>query len=556
MEAARNSIEIPVEDSTNSSNSSGRTSLMSTTIYRELKHIVLTVLSTAYVVYGLVTNSFENILPIYLYAAFIIYELNRLNVYQHTIYRIVDLLMDIFEENIYRDLLTAFISFIILVFLVYQCVLQTIRIYPLCCCVCLVVMSALVNLYKFHTIHWNVVMRSINMHFLLAFIFFYVPFGRTVVIAMGQGIMEYLKFSEIGSSFVYGHMLIDQFIFAFYVLSSIYLSFMTIAILRHIGFLDYVVCVSQKFAFCLGISPIEGVIGVVNIFMSMTDLCIVIRGRLTKLCTSELFALMVTGLSTISFTALFGYVSLGANIDYLITSSIITIPCCFAFAKIFQPNPSIIEYTIRAEIEPLRNITALEEDDATEDGGGVGGGDRTMSTIVVDNKRKNLLDRCIDSITEAGTIIQVIIGNIIAIMSFVNAVDYVIRILMSPFATNMGLIQALSHMVAYFLPLLGVDGHDARLVAEMFVQKVMVNEFVAYKILGKNLNRFATERSIAVANVIVCGFGNISAASMLSAIIKSLTNNRVNVSGIMFKALCVSCIVNIFCSCTISILMD
>lgn len=529
---------------------------------RELKHIIIGLTFTAYIIYGAIVNKFDNDLFYYLYGFYILYEINRCGLYRLTIQKLVDIVLDIFEETIYRNYITCIISLIISGAVGYQCYLDTTRIYPLCSNLIMLLVASLVNFRKIISIHWSVVVRSLNMHFMLAFVFFFFSFGRRVILSVGEGIVSYMKFSELGSRFVYGNSLIDGSVFAFYVLSTVYLSFMTVAVLRHIGFLDYMVELSQKFAFTLGISPIEGAFGIMNMFLSMTDTCLIIRCRLTKLCISELFALLVTGMSTISCTAFFAFVSMGANINYLLTSCIIAIPCSFMFAKIFHPADNAIEYSYRSEIQPLHTISEIQNNQRPSSADNPNIDDKDINNNNNDNnfdvqtERRGLFDKCTDSLADATIVIQCIISNFIAIMSFVAAIDYTVKIFMSPFVKDTGLLSSLSYIIAYVLPMMGVDRHDASLVAEMLVKKIMINEFVSYRILGENINNFKTERSLGIANAMMCGFGNISAAGMLSAIIALLTRKQVNVSHLIIKALIVACMVNVFCACTLALFID
>ena len=506
-----------------------------------LTFLILATLYTAYVFVYSNLDKEELLIVGFLYAGVILYILNHIQLYKRFIYKYVEIFLDIFQETIYRDILNSIIMAAILSFIVYLCSQNLKRVYALCSMTALLLISFILNIKHVANIPWNVVLRSLNLQFIIATLLFYFPYGREFIIYLGRGIVEYLKFSEVGATFVYGNMLMDQFIFAFYILSAIYLSLMTISILRHIGFLDYVIGFSDKLSFLIGITSIEGVFGIVNIFLSMTETCVVVRNNLEKLTKSELFSLMVTGLSTISFTALFGYVSLGANIDYLLISSIISIPCSFAFSKIYLP--------VTNEVANLHETCPLQQSDTTFD-------DNNNNNTNGEEIKKNVLDKCVDAIVEANFIVQMIIGNIIAIMSFVSFVDKFIELLVRPFVVDMGLFKFFSFVVAYIVPVLGVDPLDAKIIAEMFVKKILVNEFVAFEILGKNIENFASERSIAIANFLVCGFGNISAAGMLTSIICSITNFKVNTSSMMVKSLFVACIVNIYCACTISILID
>lgn len=517
-------------------------------ITKILAIFVCVLLSTLYIVYVLVfsgLNRDEYAPLLFIYTVLLIHICYRINLYTKLIYRyVIANILDIFQETKYRDILNGFVLITILAFLVYQCIENTKRVYAFGSTIALLLISFVINWSQRTRINWNIIIRSFNLHYILAIILFKFAFGRQCIIYLGYGIVNYFKFSESGSRFVYGDLLIDQYIFAFYVLSSLYLSFITITILHHVGFLNFMKSVSRKFSFLVGITQTEGVFGIFNSFLSMQEACIIVREQLTKLTKSEIFSLMVTGLSTISFNALFGYVNLGANVDYLIISSIISIPCSFILSKFFEPAEKAQRHFYTGEI--INSPSSNETENSINDDGG----DNSNN-----NDDQNLIDKCLLSIDDAHVIIQVIIGNLIGIMSFVAFIDKFVQILLSPFVNDMSLMKILALALSYILPILGVHSKDSYIVADMFVHKILINEFVGFQILGKNIDNFSSERSVAIGNLLICGFGNISSTAMLSSVIKSLTNSKVNTSKIMFKALIVSCFVNIFCACTISLMI-
>lgn len=519
-------------------------------------YLILFTLYTTYTLYAAIwCDKIERDtaqLIIYLYGILIIYLCNRYSIYKKTLFKLTEWICDVFQETKYRNISMGLVSGCEIAIILYQCYHDMARLYSFLFATAIVAVSIIINVRNIQRIEWSVVLRSFNLQFLLATLLFYFPYGRQFMLEIGRGIVKYLKYSEIGATFVYGNMLMDQFILAFYILSAIYLSLMTIAILRYMGFIEFLKEVSVKVSFLLGITPTEGVFGLVNTCLSMTETCVVIKNQLEDLSSSELFSLMVTGLSTISFTALFAYVSLGANIDYLIISVIISIPCSFAFSKIFmpfQPPPQVLSEglpTTHQERRPLNNNDTRNRQ--------IGENDNAENSSNDDKTKTNILDECLKSMMEANFIIQVIISNLIAMVSFTAFLDKLVEIILSPFIEDMGLFKLLTFLISYIMPATGVDERDSYIMSEMFVKKILINEFVSFEILGKASKQTISERSLVMANFILCGFGNISAAGMLSSIISSLTDYKINCSRLVFKSLFVACIVNIYCACTISIL--
>lgn len=517
-------------------------------ILRILAHVSGLILFALYITYvlwfsGLTTD--DSVALSFFTGIIIIYIINNLKLFEKLITKHLSKIK-LKKNGQQVKIINNVISVSILLYIIYLCVENVDRFFSFGSAVGLMLVILIINFRNIYIIHWSIISRSFNLHFILALTFFRFKYGRQFILYIGRGIVHYLQFSEIGSRFIYGNMLIDQYIFSFYILSSIYLSFLTITILRYLGFFEYLINCAKKLSFILGISPIEGVFGTINIFLSMSETCAVVQNNLEKMTKSEIFSLMVCGLSTISFSALFAFASLGANVDYLIISSIISIPCSFAISQIFEPKGDLKEIEMN-EINPL-NRTTLNDIAINNE-------DELHENNLSNDQNKNFLDKCLDSIQDATIIIQIIIGNLIAIMSIIAFLDKFIELLFKPFIRNMGLIKILTCGLSYIIPIIGVDIRDASIVSEMFIKKILINEFVSFEILGKNLKKFNSERSIAIANFLICGFGNISAAGMMSAVIKNLTKSKVNTSSILVKSLCAACIVNIFCACTISVMI-
>lgn len=533
------------------------------------------IISTIYIIYvalfgDITTTNYTSLLILYIWN--VLYIVLQLKIFQAYIAKYVLKFFDIFQEDKYRDTLNSIILLLISSFIIYQCFVDLTRLYPVCFGLVLITLSIIYNIRNVLNIKWSVVVRSFNMHFILALLLFYFPLGRKCIYWFGQYIVKYLSYSKIGATFIFGQMLMDQYVFAFYVLSSIYLSFVTIAILRYLRIFDSIAKLSFVLSFCLGITPIEGICGTFNIFLSMTETCIVIRKRIKYLSLSEIFSLMVLGLSTVSFTALFGYIVLGADIDYLIISSIISIPCAFGFSKIFYPNDEVCDYLVRSTLRPITNMDTLEpsmqpppplspiyaaDPSSFAEEGNVNAllNNDDNNQNLLDKNTNNFFDVFMQSVIDANFVIRVIIGTIIAVMSFVACLDEIVKMILSPVVEDMGMINCLVYLISKIIPFMGIDESDASLVAQMYVNKVMINEFTAFTILGKNIKQIKSVRTIAMVNIMLCGFGNISAAGMLTSIIYSLTNNSIKVSNLVCKSLLVACIVNIYCACTIAVLI-
>lgn len=466
----------------------------------------------------------------------ILYFSFKLDIYRQTIGRITALIIDIFQENFYRDLLNGIITLLIILHITILCFDEPRRIGPVIFGSLLLIISVTWNFFRYNEInlHYSVLVRCLNLHYILAIVFVYCPLGRQFISYTNRIIVQYVKFSEIGTILLYGeqHPCVTL---AFYILPSIYLTYLTTVILIHIGTYDYLINVSQRLAFLLGLSPLEGTYGLLNFFILSNETCHVMRGSLISMNHSEIFGLIVSCLSTISFGTIFSLGRLGADIDCLLTSSLLTLPCSFAFSRIFIPSINVIEYSVRSEIEPLRNMIQLNGQDSTNQ-----------------FPSKNLLEKCHEAIGRATASLQWTIGYIVAVTGAVVFIDRVIEALMYPFFKDMGLLRILSSLLGPGLKLIFfLDDNDGNLLAEILTKRLLTNEFLAYDTLSKMKQRFTAERTTELANLLLSGSVNLTTLIVLTNTISSFS--KLLTSTDLKYSLVVSLIINMYCTCTIAI---
>jgi CNT family concentrative nucleoside transporter len=92
--------------------------------------------------------------------------------------------------------------------------------------------------------------------------------------------------------------------------------------------------------------------------------------------------------------------------------------------------------------------------------------------------------------------------------------------------------------------LLGVPWHDAALVGNLMGTKVVVNEFVAFSMLGP-LKGHIAERSFTIATFALCGFANFSSIGIQIGGIGALAPKRKqDLARLGFRALIAGTLAN------------
>ena len=171
----------------------------------------------------------------------------------------------------------------------------------------------------------------------------YTPFGQSVLLGLSNGVQQVIDYGNDGITFIFGGLNTDQmfevfggsgFVFAVRVLPVIIFFSSLIAVLYHIGLMQWVINIlGGGLRKVLGTSRAESLSATANIFVGQTEAPLVVRPFIKGMTSSELFAVMVGGLASVAGSVLAGYASLGVPLEYLIAASFMAAPGGLLFAK-------------------------------------------------------------------------------------------------------------------------------------------------------------------------------------------------------------------------------
>ena len=153
---------------------------------------------------------------------------------------------------------------------------------------------------------------------LIGAITLYSTIGISALNYLSNGISSILDNAQNGIEFVFGEVGAFElgFIFAFHVLPIIVFFSSLVSILYHIGIMGWLVKivggVIQKF---LNTTKAESMAAAANIFVGQTEAPLIVRPYIPSMSHSEIFAVMVGGLSTVAGSVLVGYSLLGVDIN-------------------------------------------------------------------------------------------------------------------------------------------------------------------------------------------------------------------------------------------------
>jgi CNT family concentrative nucleoside transporter len=302
----------------------------------------------------------------------------------------------------------------------------------------------------------------------------------------GNDVVErLLTFSQAGASFVFGPLVDVKnfgFVFAFQVLPTIVFFSALMSLAYHIGLMPWVVRqLGRLLSRALGVSGVESLSTVADIFVGQTEAPLVIKPYLEALTQSELMACMTAGFATTAGGVMAAYVmmlkdSIPGIAGHLIACSVLAAPASLVVAKLMLPEDRA---SAAADIDRLALPPAAS---------GV-----------------------LDAITMGTSDGLKLAANVGAMLISFLALTALLDFMLGWVMPGLSLLRVLS---ASFWPLawlMGVPSEDVGKLAALLGQKTVMNEFVAYSTLAKELAAdpaWISERTRVIASYALCGFAN------------------------------------------------
>lgn len=350
-------------------------------------------------------------------------------------------------------------------------------------------------------IRWRTVTTALCLQVLIGWVVFAVPAGRDALQWLSSGVTNAIGAGKEGVDFLFGPLTTEGdksigFIFVFQVLPMIIFFSSLIAVLYHLKIMGLVIrFLGGGLKKLLGTSRAESLCAAANIFVGQTEAPLVVKPYISRMTSSELFALMVGGLASVAGSILAGYVALGVDINYLIAASFMAAPGGLLFAKLMKPETGT----------PQEGQLDLAEGD---------------------DKPANVVDA---AALGAGTGLKLALNVGAMLLAFIGLIALLNMMLggIGGWFGNgdLSLQFILGWCFAPVAWLIGMPWEDAVKGGSLIGQKLILNEFVAYVQYIKLLPDFSL-KSQAIGAVALCGFANLSSIGILLGGLGSMAPNR------------------------------
>jgi len=354
-------------------------------------------------------------------------------------------------------------------------------------------------------IQWRVVLWGLGLQGVVAAFVLRTDAGYRLLERISAGIVWFLQFSFHGAQFVFGRLADPHggfgILFAFQVLPLIIFVAACFSILYYFRVIPTLIELGGKLMFqIMRTSGAESLEVVASIVMDQTSAPLVIRPYLAGLTESELLTVMTTGMAHISAAMLGAYVLLGAEARDLLTAVVMTAPGAILISKMLVPEVKIPATASHARID-------------------------------VREKSVNVLQAISRGVTDGLSLALIVGAMLITFVALIALTNGVLSIAHTSLESVFGYILG---PVAWTL---GVPWSDARAVGSVMATKLVLNEFLAFSMLGPLKGHIAA-RSFTVATYAICGFSNFGSIGIQIGALGSLAPTRkADVARLGFRAL-------------------
>jgi CNT family concentrative nucleoside transporter len=375
-------------------------------------------------------------------------------------------------------------------------------------------------------ISWRVVAWGVGLQLAFAVFVLRVPFGQDLFRTLGDVVTKILGFSYAGSEFVFGEIGKQHssfgVVFAFQVLPAIIFISALFAILYYVGVMQIVV---RGFAIAMNkvmrASGAESLNVAASIFMGQTEAPLTIRPFLSRMTRSELMTVMTAGMAHVSGSIMAAYIAMGIEARHLLTAVIMTAPGTIMMAKIIEP-----------------------ETETPETLGGV--------KVEIPRTDVNVVDAAARGTSDGLNLMLNVIAMLISFIALVALLNGGFGWLHGVAPWFPADIQTVLSWI--FRPIawaMGVPWHDSGTIGSLLGERMVLNEFIAYKDLGP-LRAQLDPLSFTIATFALCGFANVSSVGIQIGGIGALAPDRKqDLARLGFRAMIAGTLAN-FLSATLA----
>lgn len=378
-------------------------------------------------------------------------------------------------------------------------------------------------------IRWRTVAAAFGFQVGLGAFVLYVPFGQEVLFSVASGVSKVIAFTNAGIDFMFGGLASPElgFVFAIQVLSVIVFFSSLISVLYYLGIMKWVIRIlGGTLHKIIGSSRPESMSAAANIFVGQTEAPMMVRPFIASMTRSELFAVMVGGMASVSGSVLAGYAGVGVELKYLIAASFMAAPAGLLMAKMIIPETE-------KPHEDLDEIIAGKTADGNKD-------------VIVEERSVNVIDAAAAG-ASSGVQLAINVGAmLIAFVALIALINGLFGWVGGWFGyPDLSLQQLFGYMFQPVAYIVGVNWEEAQLAGSFIGQKLVINEFVAF-LDFVNYKEQMSLHSQVIITFALCGFANFSSIAILLGGLGGMApSRRHDIARLGLKALLAATLANL-----------
>ncbi len=306
-----------------------------------------------------------------------------------------------------------------------------------------------------------------------------------------------MLFGEFGNTDSYG------FIFVFQALPVIIFFSALTSILYYFGIIQKIVgLLAWGLTRVFKISGAESLSVAGNIFLGQTEAPLLIKAYLEKMNRSEIFLVMVGGMSTVAGSVLGAYIGfLGGNdstlrLEFaksLLAASIMAAPGAIVIGKIIYPQTEKVENHVTISREKI--------------------GSNLLSAISIGTGEGIKMAVNVGAMLLVFIALIAMLSSIFSVIGDILGINYWIE--KNTIYKNLSIEFLLGYLFAPIMWIIGVAKEDIALMGQLLGIKLVASEFVGYTKLVELKNElnpihFSYQKSIIMATYMLCGFANFA----------------------------------------------
>lgn len=375
------------------------------------------------------------------------------------------------------------------------------------------------------SIDWKLVATGLALQIALALALLKLPLVREVFEAIAGGFVRLLDFVAVGTSFLFGSLADTSktgYVIVIQVLPTIVFFASLTGVLYHLGIMQRIVKgMAWLIMRVMKVSGAETTSVCASVFVGQTEAPLTIKPYLEGMTRAELLTVMIGGMAHIAGGVMAAYIGLLGGDDpaqrlffakHLLTASVMAAPATLIIAKLLLPETGVPQTRGRVQVSIERHTANLI--DAAASG-------------------------ALDGLKLALNIGAMLLA-FIALIALINAplqwlgaspwgaADRSIDLWLSSLAghpVQLSLQTLLGGVLAPVAWLIGVPWQDAPAIGSLIGEKIVINEFVAYVELSKNLSQLDPQSRL-IATYALCGFANFASIAVQIGGIGGLAPNR------------------------------